>query len=372
MSINPKKASLKILGGVFGQNYESSPSEIVSIYEIKRFNSSVFGPTIQIYTLGCSYRCAMCWVHNEALGARSGWFVDKKIAGLPKALRAKSLGARFRENERDLQSKLEKVLDSEVTEKHLEKIRKNPHDALFQGQYFASDVYEYVRERILRSKGSGNPTIVHSGGSPTLYQGYLLQIGRLAKKDDLKIGVVTEGFNIAEDPAYLIPFSKLDLQKTMHWLVTIKNATPETFTQLTGVNSAFSRHHFQAIRQLLREGFFTAPILVLDTFASLEQLAWPGEKNPVNILHQELSFGTNYPSLLSLDKVYYGQFVNDSKSQRKKMNHRGYQKNFPGKVRQRITEYFLEQETPIVKFSPEDPVMEKGKEIIEETIKSLR
>jgi len=373
--ISPLKSSLapirKITGNNGSQIYVSEP--IINIYKIKRFGSSIFGPTLQVFTTGCPYRCAMCWVHDEALGGKMGGFLTKEISKLPAQLKQKSLGERYLNDKKAFWNVLLTKIDEDTAKHIFETIEMDPENLFFKGQYFAEDVYNYVHERIESRKQRTNQdqTLVFSGGSPTLYRGSLVDISTRAKQDEVKVGVITEGFHIGEDPSFLDPFVENKLQDTMHWPITIKNATPETFNQLTGVSQKYSRHHFITLRKLLSLGFSTSPMLISNTFASKEQLEQDGEHNPITVLHREISLSKDFPRLLMIDKVYYGARVDDSKKQLAKMERRGYSKTHPGAIYEAITSYFKEQETPIMQFSPEDPLVKKGAGIISETIKGL-
>src|SRR5262245_18529743 len=73
-----------------------STEPLIHIYSIKLFESTMFGPSVQVFTTGCPYRCAMCWVHQDALGARKGSeFLTHKIeTRLPEGLKDRSIGRR--------------------------------------------------------------------------------------------------------------------------------------------------------------------------------------------------------------------------------------------------------------------------------------
>lgn len=375
--INPVKASLALVQKSTGienpRPYSTEP--LINIYKIQRFNSSEFGPTLQMFTTGCPYRCAMCWVHDEALGmVTNGQFLREKILKLPNPLKALSIAAQYKEDKVKLYDTLLERACEATAKKIIRNLDSDPENIFYYGQYFARDLYSYMHNRIANyEQNKGKKLVaVFSGGCPPLYQRSLLDFSFLARDDDLKVGIVTEGFHIGEYPEYLDGFSENELQGTVHWADTIKNVTPESFNQLTGVEPHYQGHDLTTTRRLLKTGFSVAPMVLLNTFATKEELEVERDKNPVHIMHRELSaIGKNYPSLLMLDKVYSGARVDDSTKQRWKMKHRGYEHTSPGAVKEAITIHFESQGTPIMKFTPQEPVIKKGRKIIEEAIFNL-
>ena len=376
--INPVKVSLALVQKSTGienpKPYSTEP--LINIYKIQRFNSSEFGPTLQMFTTGCPYRCAMCWVHDEALGmVTNGQFLRERISKLPNPLKALSIAAKYKEDRGKLYDILLERTCEGTAKKIIENLDNDPENIFYYGQYFSDDLYSYMHNRITNYEQNKGKRLVavFSGGCPPLYQRSLLDFSIRARDDDLKVGVVTEGFHIAEYPEYLEEFSGNELQETVHWAATIKNVTPESFNQLTGVQSQYQGHDLMTTRRLLKAGFSVAPMVLLNTFATKEDLEIKGDENPVNILHRELAtIGKNYPGLLMLDKVYSGARVDDSFKQRWKMKHRGYEHTNPGVVKEAITTHFEAQGTPIMKFTPQDPVIKKGRNIIEEAITNLQ
>ena len=84
-----------------------------------------------------------------------------------------------------------------------------------------------------------------------------------------------------------------------------------------------------------------------------------------------MNLGGKFPGLLSIDGVYFGQYVDDGDAQRRKLNKQGYRKTSPGMVDKAIRNYFRKKKTPVRKFSPARPVMLHGRKTIEETIQTL-
>ncbi|MBI3308270.1 MAG: hypothetical protein HYZ79_02730 [Candidatus Melainabacteria bacterium] len=370
-TINPVKLSSVLVSKVPRANSlgQTSDSPLINIYKIKRFNSSIFGPTLQVWTTGCPYRCAMCWVSDEALGIIEGEFLKEKLERLPAKLKEKSIGHRFRKDKEKLWGKLLETVDEKIAKSIFEVLEEKLDSPLYNGLFSVEDVYKYVSTLAL--KRNPIPTIVFSGGSPTMYQRSLFDFSTHARDDNLKVGIITEGFHIGQDTSFLDDFNGEELQDTVNWAVTIKNVTPPSFNQLTGVPPNFYRHHFITLRELLRNGFPTTTILLANTFAIPKDLELANENNPVHILHDELSLSKDFPMLLIIDKVYYGSRVDDSERQRQKMAHRGYIDTRPGLVTDTISRHFKAKGTPLMDFTPQAPVMKKGRRIIEETIETL-
>jgi len=303
----------------------------------RQYHSNAWGNILQTDITGCPYRCSFCWVHDEALAGRvNSNFLKNKIGKLPSAL------------------------------------KKSMED---KGVITADELYDVLEKKAktLEAKGQKIDLFTFSGGSPTLYRGGLLRFAELAKEHGRKIGVYTEGFHIAANEGYLKPFVDKGLQDTVQFYVSVKNATPDTFKQLTGVSKEFSESHFIAAKKLMENGFLTyVGGTELDTLATADQLKLEGNENPIVALHKKLTdIHPDLPRAITYNKVTFGQ-VHDPKGQAKKMrareytNEKGTKSNMaPALVKERLECYFKEQGTPIMPFSDESPRSENGLELLE-------
>lgn len=327
-NIKPGNLARAALRNAFGDSALQGGSEIwidkeeLPVYNVGRpFVSDAWGPIMQTDIAGCMYRCAFCWVSGEALGVKTEGgkgFLQKKLDALP---------------------------------------------GQFRGQltHSVDDLYAYLKARVLRlAEKEGKPPrpLAFSGGEPTLYRGALRRMAELAKQDGLGVIVYTAGFQIAQDPSFLDVFE--GLQDTVRFYVSLKNATPESFSQVTGVSAEYGDSHFKAIETLLRRGFFTIPGgLMLNTFARPEDVQ-AAENNPVHILHERLSrIHPALPGLITYNRVTYGN-VHDSDEQVARMHTRGYEKNPVKAVQDALEDYFAQKGTPILPFSAEHTRVETG------------
>jgi len=338
--MDPARSSGALIRKIVGKEAEVSEQwiddPVFAVYKMGRpYVSNTWGSIMQVDVTGCPYRCSFCWVHNEALSGQYAGFLDKKIGGLPKNFR--------------------------------EAMQKD-------GTVSAEDLYEYQKARIGRFEARGKDVemITFSGGSPTLYRGGLVKMAELAQRDGLKIGIYTEGFHIAQNPEYLDAFEPY--KDSVRWFVSVKNATPETFQQMTGVDPKYSDSHFTAMKMLLERGYTTYPGgLILDTFVSKEQLNSEQGEDPFVALHEKLAaIHPDYPQLLAYDKATRGM-VHDPAGQSKKMASRGYgaRKTVPSAVEAKLVETFERLGTKILPFSAEKPKSITGKEVMEKVVADL-
>ena len=336
----PGKYSMQLVSKITGQ--ESSEQwidePVFTAYNAGReYNSNAWGSILQTDVSGCPYRCSFCWVHDEALAGRvNGNFLKNKIDKLPSVL------------------------------------KKSMND---KGVVTADELYAVLEKKAksLEAKGQKIDLFTFSGGSPTLYRGGLLRFAELARGHGRKVGIYTEGFHIATNEDYLKPFVDKGLQDTLQFYVSVKNATPDTFKQLTGVSKEFSESHFIAAKKLMENGFLTyVGGTELDTLATPDQLKLEGDENPIIALHKKLTaIHPDLPRAITYNKVTYGM-VHDPKGQANKMRTRGYlnekgaKSNMaPALVQEQLEQYFEEQGTPIMPFSSEVPRSENGIEILE-------
>lgn len=359
------------------QAIDAPPSEtcidepVFAIYNAgKRSNyNDVLGHVLQADVTGCPYRCRFCWVHGDALSAKSVTTTDSPVA------------------KKDVKSQ-------GFLEKHIAALPKALRNKMqTQGFVTAKELYEFMKEKEVEANLLSKRPIdmyTFSGGSPTLYRGGLIEFAKLAKKDGKKVGIFTEGFHIANDPDYLRPFIEAGLEDTVMWYVSMKNATPETFTQLTQVKKDFSESHFIALKKLLENGFMAFPAgLLLDTFATKEQLKLRGDADPVASLHKKLSaIHPELPKLLVYARKITTQ-VHDRHKQHTEMEDGGYwvkrptpfrgneaairnlpHNTDPATAEMRLTRHFKDQGTPIMDFSPEIPRIDEGHGV--EVIRKIR
>ncbi|NCY25833.1 MAG: radical SAM protein, partial [Alphaproteobacteria bacterium] len=365
--INPEKFARQLTSKISGQGGKPKPESselwldepVFIVYNVARpYNSQNMGRSLMIDVSGCPYRCAFCWVHDEALGVKMQGAKPEAEPPLqqlglrtPSGPQAAEASEQASEKTAFLPRKIARLPDE---------VRKPMQR---DGQISADELFKYVigNVRARLEKGEVIDTIGFTGGSPTLYRGGLLRFAELlhkARQEDPrlpKMGIYTEGFHIAHDPSYLDPF--VPYKDSLRWFVSVKNATPETFSQMTRIDPCHSDNHFKAMRVIMEK--LGTPVipggLVLDTFATPELLAEQGMKNPLVALHRKLSeIHPDFPRMLSWDKLSLK--VHDRAGHERKMRGAGYETTMPPRdVLGQLQEYFERQGTPILSFTPENP-----------------
>ncbi len=320
MPIQPDLLAERVLNRMgFSGPYVDDP--VIALYNIGRrlkFDPH-WGPVLDNDVIGCNYRCAHCWVAEEALDAKlNSEFIQKKNRAKVASMRGAAI-------------------------------------------HSSEDIFRYLMKR---SERDGLQMWAFTGGETTLYRGGISSVARLAMKEGVTVGADTNGWLIAKHDDYLDAWE--GLQDTLHLYVSIKGTTPGEFERFTAVCGEHYEAPFVAVERLLRRGFEAIPGgVVTNTLATEAELK--DNPNPITRLYDRLAMiHPDLPSLLSYHKV--STMVHDQRALSRKMRSRGYTNTKPGLIARELDSYFSSKGNPIVK---EEPALLSKAELAKKIIQDL-
>ena len=298
-NIDPARLGLAVLRNISGSGQKYIDEPVLALYNMGRKlpNDPHWGLAYVNDVVGCNYRCAHCWVADDALAGKTGsGFVEKKAGQFAKAFRGRAT-------------------------------------------HGADEVFGYLMKK---SDGLEKRIFAFTGGETTFYRGGIRRVAELAQREKgVKIGMDTNGWLIAQDPKYLDAWD--GLQDTLNLYVSIKGVTPESFRRFAGVNEVHADASFKAIETLLKRGFKAIPGgVVLNTFAHHDN---PYEM--IGLLHGKLSgIHPDLPRLVSYHKI--STMVHDQQALSLRLRSRDYVKMRPSDFERMLVSEFEKRKTPII------------------------
>ncbi len=303
-NIDPARLGQVVVNRIYETKEQFIDDPVIALYNIGRYlkEDPHWGPVYVSDVVGCNYRCAHCWVADDALnGHLDSEFIIKKTSGFVNSFKGSSL-------------------------------------------HKVDDIYPYLRNKADKLE---NKILAFTGGETTLYRGGIKRLGELAKYTGVRIGLDTNGFQIAQDPAYLDALE--GLQDVLNFYVSLKDVMFSSFNRFTGVKEEYCDHGFIAMENLLKRGFLAIPGgIVLNTFGYDNDPEFCADMlfSRLSVIHDDL------PKLVSYHKI--STMVHDRKAQSTKMKSRGYLNTKPSMMEKIILDKFSHKGSPILEAQPEN------------------
>ena len=133
------------------------------------------------------------------------------------------------------------------------------------GRFYSPE--EVVRNLLSIARKKGFRRIRISGNEPTLHRSHLLKVLRLIPKE-IHFVLETNGILIGEDASYAEDLSGLD---NLYVRVSLKGASPQDFTRLTGAKPEGFELQLRSLEHLVGEGVDCFPA-VMANFSSPEEI----------------------------------------------------------------------------------------------------
>jgi uncharacterized Fe-S cluster-containing radical SAM superfamily protein len=133
------------------------------------------------------------------------------------------------------------------------------------GRFYSPE--EVVRNLLSIARKKGFRQVRISGNEPTLHRSHLLQVLELIPRE-LHFILETNGILIGEDPSYAGDLSRFD---NLYVRVSLKGASPEDFTRLTGAEPEGFTLQLKSLEHLVGKGVDCFPA-VMANFSSPEEI----------------------------------------------------------------------------------------------------
>jgi uncharacterized Fe-S cluster-containing radical SAM superfamily protein len=133
------------------------------------------------------------------------------------------------------------------------------------GRFYSPE--EVARNLISIARKKGFQRIRISGNEPTLHRSHLLSVLKLIPTE-LHFILETNGILVGHDPSYAKDLSRF---QNLYVRVSLKGASPEDFTRLTGANPESFNLQLKTLENLVEAGVDCFPA-VMANFSSLEDI----------------------------------------------------------------------------------------------------